>query len=284
MSTIKFQTVERDSFFTELDFRPKMFMMAAVTIVAFLWENVLLLAILAVLIIISALLVGVKFSYIKLVITVLIPFYILLLLTHGFFNIEQVSTLTGNEELSIIFAFPENWWLIGGGSMSLEGFMYGLNVIFKTLALTLVVPLGVFTTDVDSIIVGMVKAKIPYKLAFIFSATLRFFPLLFQEINTIIEAQRLRGLALEKMGIIKRIFVYAKVAVPLILGAMVKSQQLEVVLQSKAFSGDPDRTYLHETQLGWKDFLLIGFFAVFLIASFVLYFTTGIGRFTVNFI
>ena len=277
---IKFQTVERDSFFTRLDFRPKMFLMAVVTIIAFLWESVAMQAIMALIIVISALAVGVKFKYIRLVITVLTPFYILLLLTHGFFNIDQVKSLTGKEELTAIFTFPENWWLIGGGRMTMEGFMYGLNVIFKTLTLTLIVPLGVFTTDVDSMIVGMVRARIPYKIAFIFSATLRFFPLLFQEISTIIEAQRLRGLALEKMGPMKRVSVYAKVAVPLILGAMVKSQQLEVVLQSKAFSGDPDRTYLHETFLGWRDYALMVFFTIFFVVSFVLYFTLGLGKFS----
>ena len=45
----------------------------------------------------------------------------------------------------------------------------------------------------------MVRIRIPYKVAFVFSATLRFFPLLIQEFNTIIEAQRLRGIAFEEM-------------------------------------------------------------------------------------
>ena len=281
MSLMKFQTVERDSFFTRLDFRPKLLMIGVVTLVAFFWESPLMLAILAGLIILSCLLVGVRVGYIRLVITIMIPFYILLLLTHGFFNIDQVMALTDQtkEQLQTIFMFPENWWLIGGIRMTMEGFMYGVAIIFKTLALTLILPLGIFTTEVDNMIVGMVKARIPYKIAFIFSSTLRFFPLLFQEIKNIIEAQRLRGLAMEKMGPVKRVRVYAKVAIPLILGAMVKSQQLEVVLQSKAFSGESERTYLHESILKWPDFLLMGFFSLFFIVAVVAYFWFGIGRF-----
>lgn len=279
MSMLKFQTVERDSFFTRLDFRPKLVMMAVITVIAFVWESPLMQVVMASLIIIAALAVGVKFSYVRLVITVMIPFYILLLLTHGFFNIDQVKALTGKSELTPMFTFPENWWLIGGGMMSWEGFKYGVNAIFKTLSLTLVIPLGVFTTDVDTMIVGMVRARIPYKIAFIFSATLRFFPVLFQEIGMIIEAQRLRGLAMEKMNPIQRVKVYAKVAVPLILGAMVKSQQLEVVLQSKAFSGSPVRTYLHESEMGVVDYLLMAFFVLFLVAATVLYIVFGIGAF-----
>ena len=279
MSMLKFQTVERESFFTRLDFRPKLVLMAVVTIIAFVWESPAMQAGMALVLIVVCLAVGVKFSYIRLILTVMIPFYILLLLTHGFFNIEQVKSLTGRTVLTPMFSFPRTWWLIGGGTLSREGFLYGVNVIFKTLTLTLVIPLGVFTTDVDTMIVGMVRARIPYKIAFIFSATLRFFPVLFQEISMIIEAQRLRGLAMEKMNIFQRLSVYSKVAVPLILGAMVKSQQLEVVLQSKAFSGSPNRTYLHESVLGRLDYALMTIFVILLIVAAVLYFALRLGQF-----
>ncbi len=147
------------------------------------------------------------------------------------------------------------------------------------MTLTLVIPLAVFTTEVNNMIVGMVRAKIPYKIAFIFSSTLRFFPLLIGEFTAIIEAQRLRGLAMEKMSPIKRVKVYSKVAVPLILGALVKSQQLEVVLQSKAFSGSPDRTYLHESILKPADYAIMVFFTVFFLAAFFLLIYYKIGTF-----
>ena len=279
MSMMRFQTVERDSFFTRLDFRPKLVMMAVITIIAFVLESPLAGGLLAAAVIVASLLAGVKVSYIRMVLTVMFPFYILLLLTHGFFNIDQVKSLTGRTELTTLFMFPRSWPLIGGGRMSVEGLLYGLNVIFKTLTLTLVVPLGIFTTDVDKFIVCMVRARVPYKLAFIFSATLRFVPLLFGEIQAIIEAQRLRGLAMEKMGPIQRVRVYAKVAVPLILGAMVKSQMLEVVLQSKAFTGSPDRTYLHESVLGPADYAMMAFFALLFVAAVVAYFWLGICKF-----
>jgi energy-coupling factor transport system permease protein len=281
MSTMAFQTVERDSFFTRLDFRPKLVMMATITLVAFVWESPVMGGLLALGIIMACLAVGVKFSYIRTVVLVMIPFYILLLLTQGFFAGPLITSLTGltEDQFTMLFNFPDAWPLIGGAGMSLEGVKYALNVVFKTLTMTMVIPLGVFTTDVNTMIVGMVQARIPYKLAFIFSSTLRFFPLLFDEIHSIIEAQRLRGLAFEKMGPVKRVRVYAKVAVPLILGAMVKSQMLEVVLQSKAFSGSPDRTYLHESRLGAADYVLFAFFGLFLLAAIIGYFGFGIGRF-----
>ena len=279
MTAMTYQTVERDSFFTRLDFRPKLVMMVVITIIAFVWESPLAQAMLTAAVIVACLLVGVKWAYIKMIFKIMIPFYLLLLITHGFFNVAQVQALTGKTALTPLFTFPESWPLIGGGMMSVEGVLYGLNVIFKTLTLVLVIPLGIFTTEVDKFIVGMVKARIPYKLAFIFSATLRFVPLLFSEIQAIIEAQRLRGLAVEKMGLMQRVRVYAKVAVPLILGAMVKSQMLEVVLQSKAFTGTADRTYLHESDLHLPDYLMIAFFVALFIVATAAYIIVGFGKF-----
>lgn len=279
MSMITYQTVERDSFFTRLDFRPKLFMIVCITFIAFVWESPIAGGVLTLLITAAALATGVKWSYIRTIFTVMAFFGALLILTHGFFNTNQVMALLGTTALTPIFSFPEGWFLVGGATMTFEGLLYGVNALFKTLTMVLIIPLAIFTTDVNRMIVGMVQARIPYKITFIFSSTLRFFPLLFEEIQSIIEAQRLRGLALEKMGPVTRVRVYAKVAVPLILGAMVKSQMLEVVLQSKAFTGDPDRTYLHESKLEKADYAVLAFFAIFLIGSLVTYFLWDVGKF-----
>jgi energy-coupling factor transport system permease protein len=279
MSTGGFQTVERDSLFTRLDFRSKVVMVAVISILAFVWESPIAEAVLALGVIVACLLAGVKWSYLKWVIRLMIPFFILLLLTHGFWNTTQVKALTGQEVLTPLFTLPRNWWLIGGATMSVEGVLYGCNVLFKMLTLVLVIPLAVFTTDLNNMIVAMVRARIPYKLVFIFSSTLRFFPLLFEEVQIIIEAQRLRGLAVESMGLLQRARVYARVAVPLILGAMARSQQLEVVLQSKAFTGSPDRTYLHESVLRRADYAVMALSALTLVVAAVLYVQAGVGQF-----
>ena len=163
--------------------------------------------------------------------------------------------------------------------MSLEGILYGLNIVFKTLTMTLVVPLAIFTTDVNQMTVGMVRAKIPYKVVFIFSSTLRFVPLLLEEVQLIIESQCLRGLDFEKMNGLKKAQVYAKVAVPLILNSLAKSQKLEVVLQSKVFSGSSNRTYLHESDLAISDYVLMIASVILFVVAIALYFSFGIGKF-----
>ncbi|MEA5510258.1 energy-coupling factor transporter transmembrane component T [Crocosphaera sp. UHCC 0190] len=276
---MKFETVDHDSIFTRLDFRTKLVMMGVITLIAFIWESPITGGILTLIVAFSCLFAGVKLAYFKTVLKVMIPFYILLLVTMGFFNIEQVKTLIDREILTPIFAVPKTWWWVGGLTMNQEGIIYGLNVIFKTLTMVLIIPLGIFTTDINHMVVGMVQAKIPYKIVFIFSSTLRFFPLLLEEIEGILDAQRLRGLALENMGLIRKGKVYAAIAVPLILNAMAKSQKLEVVLQSKAFSGSSQRTYLHQSILTKTDYFTMIFFLVLLLSVIFLYFGWGVGKF-----
>jgi len=282
VNLMKFHSVERDSFFSRLDFRPKLLMVVVVSLVAFLWDDPWLEFGMALIVVAASLAAGVKWSYIRMIFLIMIPFYLLLLFTHAFFNREYVMTLVGYQsadELTRIFTLPADWPLIGGLYATWEGLVYGISVVFKTLTLTMIIPLAVFTTEVNNMIVGLVRTKIPYKIAFIFSSTLRFFPLLIEEFNLIMEAQRLRGLAFEKMGVVKRVRMYAGIAVPLILNAMVKSQQLEVVLQSKAFSGSPDRTYLHESVLKPLDYTLIAFFLLFFFVAMYLLVAFRIGAF-----
>lgn len=276
---MKFETVSRDSIFTRLDFRTKLVMMGVITLIAFVWESPITGGILTLLVALSCLLAGVKLEYFGIVLKVMIPFYIFLLITMGFFNTEQVKTLIDRETLTPIFSIPQDWWWVGGLTMNQEGLVYGFNIMFKTLTMIFIIPLGIFTTDVNQMVVGMVQAKIPYKIVFIFSSTLRFFPLLLEEIQGILEAQQLRGLALEKMGLIRKGKVYATIAVPLILNAMAKSQKLEVVLQSKAFSGSSQRTYLHESILQTRDYLTIALFIFLFILAIFLYFGWGVGKF-----
>ncbi len=283
----KFETVERDSLFTRLDFRTKLVMIIVITIIAFIWESPITGGLLTLSVASACVVAGVRLEYLKLVLKVMLPFYIFLLITMGFFNIQQVKTLISQETLipietltlTPIVTVPDSWWWIGGAAMSQEGIVYGLNIIFKTLTMILVIPLAIFTTDINQMIVGMVRVKIPYKIVFIFSSTLRFFPLLLEEIETIIEAQKLRGLGIDKMGLIRKAKVYSTVAVPLILNAMAKSQKLEIVLQSKAFSGSSNRTYLHESLLSVRDYTIISLLILLLMTVIVFYIRFGVGKF-----
>jgi energy-coupling factor transport system permease protein len=202
----------------------------------------------------------------------MLPFFALVLLTHGFLN-----TYVGRTAL---WTAPADWPLVGGWLwLTREGLLYGLMVIFRTITLVLVIPLVVFTTELDELVVGLVRLRVPYKVAFVLASTLRFVPLLLGEVQSIMEAQRLRGLETSRMGLLQRARIYSRIAVPLILGALVRSQQIEVVLASRAFSGSAERTYLHTTRLRTADYLVLGATLAVAVAAVVGLALWGVGRF-----
>ena len=277
---MKFETVNKKSFFTYLDFRTKLLMIIVVTIITFLWESPFTEGLLSLVIGYGCILAGIQLNYFKKIFMFMIPFHSFILIVTGFFYIDQIKVLLNINDLTPIFILPSSWFWIGGLTMNYEGILYGLNIIFKTLNMVLIIPLGIFTTDVNDMVIGMVKMKIPYKIVFIFSSTLRFFPLLVEEIQSILEAQKLRGLALNKVSFKKKAIIYLNLAVSLILNSMAKTNQIEIVLQSKSFSGSSNRTYLHESSFNNFDYLTISFLITFLTSVIFVYFWYGIGEFS----
>ena len=277
---MKFETVNKKSFFTYLDFRTKLLMIIVVTIITFLWESPFTEGLLSLVIGYGCILAGIQLNYFKKIFMFMIPFHSFILIVTGFFYIDQIKVLLNINDLTPIFILPSSWFWIGGLTMNYEGILYGLNIIFKTLNMVLIIPLGIFTTDVNDMVIGMVKMKIPYKIVFIFSSTLRFFPLLVEEIQSILEAQKLRGLALNKVSFKKKAIIYLNLAVSLILNSMAKTNQIEIVLQSKSFSGSSNRTYLHESSFNNFDYLTISFLITFLMFVIFVYFWYGIGEFS----
>jgi len=262
----------RHSFFSRLDFRPKLAIMFVATFLAFLWDSPVMTGLLALAVVLMCLAAGISVDYLWRMGLIMLPFFGLLLLTHGFLN-----TYVGR---TVLWSAPEDWPLVGGWlQLTSEGLLYGLMVIFRTVTLILVIPLVIFSTELDELVVGLVDIRVPYKAAFVLASTLRFVPLLLGEIQSIIEAQRLRGLEMEKMGIVRRLRIYSRIAVPLILGALVRSQQIEVVLASRAFSGTPERTYLHETSLHAVDYVVLAGAGIVAVGAVVALLFFGIGRF-----
>lgn len=278
MSTPSLLTVSRSTSFSRLDFRAKLAVFLATTLVALMWQDPWLNLVLAAAVAVACIQVGVSPAYLGLVAKVMTPFFLILLGTHGFFNVQHVQRLLDGRPLTPIFTIPESWWIFGDLMFSREGALFGLNAIGKSLTLLLVVPLCVFTTDTNQLIVSLVRLRVPYKLAFVLTSTLRFFPLVFAEIQAVIRAQRLRGFAPEALNSLQRIGSYARIAVPVILNALHKAQQTEVVLQTRGFSANPTRTYLHDSRLRTGDWGVIALSAltVFAVAGLL---TTGLGHF-----
>jgi energy-coupling factor transport system permease protein len=115
------------------------------------------------------------------------------------------------------------------------------------------------TTSPDHLGLALEQSRVPYEFAFAFTTAVRFVPVLAEEAQTIMDAQKARGLELEKGGILKRIRNYVPVLIPLIVSAIRRSLELAEAMESRAWGATKKRTNLYALRLRWGDFVLLAF-------------------------
>lgn len=113
------------------------------------------------------------------------------------------------------------------------------------------------TTSPDHLGLALEQTHVPYEFAFAFTTAVRFVPVLAEEAQTIMDAQKARGLELEKGGFLKRIRNYVPVLIPLIVSAIRRSLELAEAMESRAWGATKKRTNLYALRLHKGDFGLL---------------------------
>jgi energy-coupling factor transport system permease protein len=120
------------------------------------------------------------------------------------------------------------------------------------------------TTSPDHLGLALEQSRVPYEFAFAFTTAVRFVPVLAEEAQTIMDAQKARGLELEKGNLLKRIRNYVPVLIPLIVGAIRRSLELAEAMESRAWGATKKRTNLYVLRLHKGDYGLIAITVVLL--------------------
>jgi energy-coupling factor transport system permease protein len=134
------------------------------------------------------------------------------------------------------------------------------NAIAMTLRfIVLVESFSVFflTTSPDHLGLALEQTHVPYELVFAFTTAVRFVPVLAEEAQTIMDAQKARGLELERGNFLKRIRNYIPILIPLIVSAIRRSLELAEAMESRAWGATKNRTNLYVLKMHKGDFALI---------------------------
>jgi len=113
------------------------------------------------------------------------------------------------------------------------------------------------TTSPDHLGLALEQSRVPYEFSFAFTTAVRFVPVLAEEAQTIMDAQKARGLELEKGGFMKRIRNYVPVLIPLIVSAIRRSLELAEAMESRAWGATKKRTNLYVLKFHRGDFALL---------------------------
>jgi len=113
------------------------------------------------------------------------------------------------------------------------------------------------TTSPDHLGLALEQTRIPYEFCFAFTTAVRFVPVLAEEAQTIMDAQKARGLELERGNFLKRIRNYIPILIPLIVSAIRRSLELAEAMESRAWGATENRTNLYVLKMHRGDLVLI---------------------------
>lgn len=237
MSSYALQSLAGRSAVGRVDMRVKFALLVTASTLIFVWNNIVLQALFLGVIVALMVAAGVKLATIRRLVVILMPALVLITVIQG---------LWSPFGLTPVFTLPADWRFVGGWNVFyVEGLLFGLVVCCRLLIPMFAFQLVFMTSEPRDIVLGLVRIGIPYRVAFLFSTTFRFVPLLLGELENMKEAQRLRGIDVDRVGIFGKINLLARLLVPLILNCLTKAQHMEIALQAKGFTGSMDRTQLN---------------------------------------
>lgn len=239
--------VKESSFFHGLDPRTKIVILSSIFGLALLYKDPLYLGTIAVSVLLMIrFLCKIKIKRLTTYIRPILPLVLMSLILWPFFQ------PTGN----ILFEF----WKI---RVSEDGIRMGLAMTFRIFAIIAATFLLLMTTLQRDLVLGLMKFKVPYEYCLTLAISLRYVPTLAGITYTIMDAQRSRGLELDKGPIFKRIRNYIPIITPLIIGSIRMAEELAIAIESRGF-GYGERTFLREISLKKRDYVTMSVFVLIL--------------------
>ena len=114
---------------------------------------------------------------------------------------------------------------------------------------------------------SLVKIGLPYPVAFVFSTSLQFVPMIGRKAKNVLDAQRSRGIPLEPGWSALR--HYPAFLGPLLIQAFQLAEELAAAMETRGF-GRPGRTFYKDYRMGSADWLTIAVSLLLLAVCLVL--------------
>jgi energy-coupling factor transport system permease protein len=157
-----------------------------------------------------------------------------------------------------------------GTQITLDGLLFGLAMGLRVGLMVVAAGVWMMTTSPQKMTMGLLKMGLPYKAGLAMSTSIRFVPLINAERATIMEAQRARGLRLDKGNPLARASKSVSVIGPMFLRAIDLAQSLAVAMDSRGFGARDNRSSIIQIELTPVDRVIMIACAVAVIAGLVM--------------
>ena len=149
------------------------------------------------------------------------------------------------------------------------------SLLYASRFVAIVVSTSLFfiTTSPDELEQVMKTFRLPRDVIFAFVTAVRFIPVMFLDTIQIMDAQKSRGLELEKGNVFRRVRNMIPILIPLVVNSVVRSGELAEAMESRAYGAVPRPTSLVEYRASAADRVVAAAAVVmFAIAAYSFYF------------
>lgn len=153
-------------------------------------------------------------------------------------------------------------------SIKQEGLSYGLILTSRILAIGSAFILFFRMTEVRDFVKALEDIGLPPMGAYVVLSTLQIIPEMKRQANTIMEAQKTRGVETEG-SLLVRAKAFIPTLTPLILSSIAGTEERAITLESRAFSAPVKKTSLHKLTKSTIDRLLPFVYIVIFVAVIV---------------
>ena len=142
-----------------------------------------------------------------------------------------------------------------------EGVEHAIKLAMRLILLMLFPSLLTLTTTpmeltdaMESLMSPLKLIKVPvHAIALIMSIALRMIPILMEETNKIMLAQKARGADFDTGGALKKAKAMIPVLVPLFVGAFRRADELALAMDARCYSSVAERTKYKVMKFAWRD-------------------------------
>ncbi|MDN3956022.1 energy-coupling factor transporter transmembrane component T family protein [Sporolactobacillus laevolacticus] len=193
---------------------------------------------------------------------VLLLFIFLLWLVLGAFTVNEGPTIY-RAAFSIFgnpYVFSLDWFDF------YKGAVYSLRIFLMISAFYTVI----LTTNFSQIILGLQSWKVPYAVAFGVGLVFQIIPMIVQEFATIMEAQKSRGLEVDKCSALAKMKNYVIVSLPLLFRVLSKGHSISLAMHYYKLNFKVKRTSYKMIKATYSDAFFASVTAIATVVTIIL--------------
>lgn len=167
--------------------------------------------------------------------------------------------------LNLFYGTGDPIWQWGIIKITLEGINNAVFIAVRILCLILISSTLTFTTSPNDLTDALERLMKPlsifkikvHEIAMMMTIALRFVPLLLEETDKIMAAQKARGADMESGSFVQRIKALVPVLIPLFVSAFRRAYELAVAMECRCYQGGSGRTRMKVLKMGLRDYISI---------------------------